>query len=415
LRTFTYIIAGGGCAGLSVALHLAKLGPASASILIIDQDIKTTNDRTWCFWHDDALSVSRSVISKSWSNLSFHSGTYSTQSSISPFTYSMVRSADWYEHMHRQLADFPQVSYQRARIEEIDEDLLGPFVLADSKIIRGRTILNSCKPAPVQPAQSPTYHLWQHFKGWWIETSEDTFDPDTARLMDFRTRQKGSSRFFYILPLTPRKALVEYTVFSKELLESGAYDKAFHEYMDREFPGMTYTVQEEETGKIPMTNRSFNRYTQANIINIGTVGGAVKPTTGYAFLRILAESKQVAQKLVRGERVTEVNTSASRFAFYDRLLLHILQAKGWLGESIFSALFRHNPIPRILVFLDERTSYSQEVLIFARLPKLPFLKALWQQLIHPIDQVKLFFEKSFWTPKNKLPSNQHIVADLSRK
>ncbi len=413
MRTFTYIIAGGGCAGLSVALHLAKLSPASASILIIDQDTKTTNDRTWCFWHADNSPVPESAISKSWSNLSFSSNSFSSQSSIAPYTYSMVRSADWYEHMHQELGAFPQVTFLQGRIEAIEEDVLGPFVMVGGDIVRGRTILNSCKPAPIRSLRKPTYHLWQHFKGWWIETGEDTFDPETARLMDFRTQQKDSTRFFYVLPINPRKALVEYTVFSGELLEDGAYDRAFHEYMEQQFPGISYSVMEEEKGKIPMTNRSYRRYTQANIINIGTVGGIVKPTTGYAFLRILAESKQIAHNLVSGKRVAEGHTSASRFAFYDRLLLHILQGEGWLGKGIFSALFRSNPMRRILKFLDEDTSWNQELLIFARLPKKPFLQALWRQLIYPLRQSKRPQANSLWNPTSKLPNSQRIATDIS--
>ena len=397
-----------------MALQLAKSGPASASILIVDQDSKTTNDRTWCFWHGDPCPVPRSVLSKSWPNLSFHSRSFDTQSPIAPYTYSMVRSADWYRHMHRELRAFPQVSFLRARIREIDEDVMGAFVVMENgEIIRGRTILNSCRPAPAKTSGGPTYHLWQHFKGWWIETAEDAFDPETARLMDFRTDQGGHSCFFYLLPITPRKALVEYTVFSRELFGADLYEKAFHEYMEQQFPGITYLIKEEENGKIPMTNRSYSRYTQANIINIGTVGGVVKPTTGYAFLRILTESKQVAQKLVRGERVTGDYSPASRFAFYDRLLLHILQEKGWFGERIFTALFRSNPIPRILTFLDEGTSCAQEVLLFAFLPKRPFLKALWHQLIYPFRETESTPPQTLWTPKNKYPANQQVTPDLS--
>ena len=182
--------------------------------------------------------------------------------------------------------------------------------------------------------------------------------------------------------------------------------------MEQKFTGISYSVKEEEIGKIPMTNRSYHRYSQANIVNIGTVGGVVKPTTGYAFLRILAESKQVAQKLVSGKRVVESNTSPSRFAFYDRLLLQILQEKGWLGKGIFSALFRSNPMRRILTFLDEGTSWNQELLIFARLPKKPFLNALWRQFFYPLRRSKRLDADTLWNPTSKLPNNQRITTDL---
>ncbi|WOC40926.1 hypothetical protein [Polaribacter sp. HL-MS24] len=48
---YDYIIAGSGCAGLSL-LHSLLNTPSlqNTSILVIDQDQKQHNDRTWCFW-----------------------------------------------------------------------------------------------------------------------------------------------------------------------------------------------------------------------------------------------------------------------------------------------------------------------------------------------------------------------------
>ncbi|NDA64318.1 MAG: lycopene cyclase, partial [Chitinophagia bacterium] len=58
--------------------------------------------------------------------------------------------------------------------------------------------------------KSKSYHLLQHFKGWMIETSEDCFDPDKATFMDFRVSQQSGTTFVYVLPVTNRRALVEY-------------------------------------------------------------------------------------------------------------------------------------------------------------------------------------------------------------
>ena len=48
---YDYIIAGSGCAGLSL-LHKILQTPSlqNKSILVIDKDQKKSNDRTWCFW-----------------------------------------------------------------------------------------------------------------------------------------------------------------------------------------------------------------------------------------------------------------------------------------------------------------------------------------------------------------------------
>ena len=70
------------------------------------------------------------------------------------------------------------------------------------------------------------YWLLQHFKGWYIETKQACFQPDSATLMDFRAEQNRGTAFFYVLPFSATKALVEYTLFSPNLLAENEYDEA---------------------------------------------------------------------------------------------------------------------------------------------------------------------------------------------
>jgi len=57
--------------------------------------------------------------------------------------------------------------------------------------------------------------LWQHFKGETIQFEKEVFETETARLMDFNVDQQKATAFMYVLPITKKKALVEYTVFLK--------------------------------------------------------------------------------------------------------------------------------------------------------------------------------------------------------
>ena len=282
--------------------------------------------------------------------------------------------------MWSELQKYEQVKFIQSSIHQVGEDEQGAFVRTTEGILRGDYVLNSVQPGKEDKQKWPTYQLWQHFAGWWIETDRDVFDPENARLMDFRPDQHGDSRFMYVLPYSRRKALVEFTVFSRQLLTMEAYEREIAQYMEQYFPDTSYSVIEKERGKIPMTNKKHRRYQHARVLNIGTVGGAVKPTTGYAFLRIQSEAQQLAQNLLRGERAADTLTSAVRFTFYDRLLLHILTHHGHRGAGIFSALFRANPMRRILTFLNEKSTLWQEIKIFAHLPYGPFLRALGAQL-----------------------------------
>ena len=44
-----------------------------------------------------------------------------------------------------------------------------------------------------------------------------------VEFMNFDIPQIGNTRFMYLLPFSPTKALVEYTLFSKDLLEKEEY------------------------------------------------------------------------------------------------------------------------------------------------------------------------------------------------
>ena len=54
MKHYDFIMAGGGLAGLSLALNLVCSPLGDRSILIVDRDDKNRNDHTWCFWSEGA-------------------------------------------------------------------------------------------------------------------------------------------------------------------------------------------------------------------------------------------------------------------------------------------------------------------------------------------------------------------------
>lgn len=141
-----------------------------------------------------------------------------------------------------------------------------------------------------------------------------------------------------------------------------------------------YQIVEEEFGVIPMKQLHLeeNATDTQNIIRIGTPGGALKPSTGYAFARIQEQTQQIARQISQGLQPSSQLQRPERFTFYDRLLLSILHRHGELGAGIFGRLFRGVSFHTILKFLDESTSLREEISIVGSLPVLPFFRALWQ-------------------------------------
>jgi lycopene beta-cyclase len=375
LDAYDIIIAGGGCAGLSLAYHLERMGSGKLSVLIVDREEKKANDRTWCFW-SSAETGFESLVRHSWSFLDFIDERGRRRAPLGKYTYQMLRSDDFYRFIRRRLAGRPGIHWMQAAVEELGEDEAGAYARVDGRRLRARWIFNSCLP----PGQSDGryYRLLQHFRGWIIETEADAFDPEAATLMDFRTPQRGSTRFCYVLPFSARRALVEYTVFSAQCLPEHAYRTALQNYIRQQLNIETYEIRETEAGVIPMTNAPFPPRRSPRVINIGTAGGAVKPTTGYAFLTIQEQTRQIAERLLAGEAPEWTPATSRRFRFYDTLLLHILQMEGDQAKPIFQRLFRRNDFETILRFLEERSGIREEAGIFASLPFAPFLRALLQ-------------------------------------
>lgn len=362
---------------MSTALHMSRLGLGQKRILIIDQDKKGSNDRTWCYWSKGDHPFPE-LVHRSWTQLQFGDKVGLLTSSMQGYAYHLVRGEDFYKMALAELSDNPNISFLQQRVDNICSEAARVKVWAGDQVYTADYVLNSIVDRRKQAQEAGTYFVYQHFMGWWIESESADFAVDTATLMDFRTPQKEDARFFYVLPLSPKRALVEFTVFSEQLLDDRSYRAAIEDYLQQHLGIEDFTIEEEEFGVIPMTNGTLSSNYGERVISIGTAGGAVKPTTGYAFLRIQKEAKQLAKHLLRNSEVSK-QAVARRFRFYDNLLLHILEKEGKMAATIFSALFRNNPMARILTFLEERSHLGQEIAIFSSLPFAPFLRACYQR------------------------------------
>ena len=365
---------------------MAQTELREASVLLLDIDAKQSNDRTWCFWasgnsnHDD-------IVRKKWPALYFHGDEWRRGGTLEGLSYQMIRGLDFYKKVHQVLANCPNFEFRQEQVTAYRSEAEGAVVETDKSTYWAPIVFNSClRPAMSKPAVS--HFLLQHFTGWWIKTEEDCFNPEEGVLMDFRTPQYGSARFFYLLPLNKREALVEYTIFSPERLQPHHYEQALATYLEEQCALPAYQITDRESGAIPMTDWKSPSYYCPNVLNIGTHGGAVKPTTGYAFQNIQRQARQLVEQMRMGKTLSPKLKQKSRFRFYDQLLLNILQEHGEEGKGIFSRLFRYNRMSRILQFLEEQTNIRQEVRIFASLPILTFLMAVVR--VHVLPFIKGF-------------------------
>ena len=378
MNPFNYIFTGGGASALILAYRMIHdLFFNDKSILMIESSEKNTNDRTWCFW-EKGKGEWDDILEKSWDKVSFKSNVYSENLSIAPYSYKMIRSSRLYRTVLDQLRERKNITILSDQVIDIKQDKLGATVHTLNGTYQTEKVINSIPFDQRYKSQQKFPLLQQHFLGWFIETKEACFDDSQPILMDFTVAQKDHTRFMYILPESPYRALLEYTLFSKTLLTNEEYETEIKNYLAKK--GITnYTITEKEQGVIPMTAYQFWKHNSEHLINIGTAGGWSKASTGYTFMNIIKRTKDLTEFL-KTEKSFKKFHKTKKFWFYDLLLLDVLSKYNHFGAQIFGLLFKRNSIQQIFKFLDEETNFREDIKIMIGMPPLKFMRALIKRL-----------------------------------
>lgn len=367
---YDYIIIGAGASGLLLADALGKDDFfKDTSILLLDKEEKKTNDRTWCFWERDEGDF-ETILHKKWPNIYFGGADLRLSTPIAPYQYKMIKGADFYEYYVKRIKGYPNIECRQEEVIAITEQT----VQTKDNTFLGKHIFNSVFDYTNLFKQDKYPVLQQHFLGWFVKTEKAVFNANEATFMDFSIPQKGNTRFMYVLPFSKTEALVEYTLFSEHVLKTEAYEEAIVAYL-QDLDCGTYKIKEKEKGNIPMSCFDFAQKNTTSLLHIGIAGGWAKPSTGYTFYNTSKKVRALVAHLKRGKPLNKFH-SRNRFWFYDLLLLDILQRDNNLGRSIFESMFKKRKPQLILKFLDEDTSFWEELKVIWACPKWPFLKSL---------------------------------------
>ena len=194
MKEFDYIIIGGGCAGLSLAYELEindKLKEKTLAIIETREEYK--RDKTWSFWKVFNHNFDDCVI-KSWNNFTINSPDSSHELTNKKFPYQSIDSGKFYKKINSKLSTNSNISFFK-NLSEINSE--------------NSIIFNSVHEKELDKSK-----LWQHFQGIEIETPKNIFDEEIINLMDFNCDQRNDVHFFYTLPFSKNKALIETTWLS---------------------------------------------------------------------------------------------------------------------------------------------------------------------------------------------------------
>ncbi len=365
---YDYIIAGAGCAGYSLLYHLLQ-DPffCKKKILVVDANFNKGNDRTWCFW-EDSVGPFEPIVCKKWSSIEVLKGTMHRSLPTAPFEYKMIQGIDFYKFIGDFAKGFENVEWVASKILTIES------INANTARVNweGGTAIAEYVFSSINGERIHS-KLWQHFKGIVVEFDKPVFDEHIARLMDFNVPQMDATAFMYLLPLTDKKALVEYTLFSPSILIESKYDAVLNTYMEEHYKGLVYQIQHTEFGAIPMTSKKFTSNRGA-VFSIGTMGDAVKASTGYAFQFIQKQTQQIVHQLKMNQALNPA-VHYTRHQFYDSVLLYILENKKMAGDEIFSRIFKKNSAATVFKFLSNTSTFMEDIRIMLSLPTSVFLPA----------------------------------------
>jgi len=371
---FDYIIIGAGVAGLQLALGLLSDSFFETKrILILDSHSKNKNDKTFSFW-EEGKGKWESILHKEWNTAKCVSPTgKQLEFNFGNYTYKTIRSIAFYNEAFLRIENYPNVSFYQEKVLAVKNYATKVEVGTNKQVYTASKIFDSRIAISLEEIKKKSTYVNQSFLGYEVEMSTDVFSVNQCTMMDYSHQWKGSTSFIYILPYSKRKALIEYTFFAPFTPTKTIFQTQLENYISKKFKGISYNTLEIEYGEIPMTDYDFSKFNTPNIIKIGTAGGWVKPSSGYSFKATETYVSQIIAGLKKNKLAVD---KPKRFKFYDRLLLSILKHDNKIGGKLFFEMYKRPNINLLFKFLDEKTSFLEEIKLILQLPYMPFIKAL---------------------------------------
>lgn len=373
-RQYDYIICGAGAAGLSLAYRLASEEFQHLSILLIDKELKNKNDRTWCFW-TEGDGLFDQLAEKSWNKVLFRNDKMEKLLDIEPFEYIKIRGIDFYDHTLNKIKAAPNITFLQAELKDIETREKNTIVRTkEAGDFEAQWAFSSILKIDID--KKKYNYVDQHFKGWFIKTKEEKFNPDVATFMDFDIPQLGECRFMYVLPTSKHEALVELAIFSNNILAEEEYHLVIKKYITEKLRISTYEIEEEEIGVIPMTTFPFEQANKNGLTYIGTAGSAAKASTGFAFLHIQDQADHLIEKIKSNSDPTFAKGFFdNKYRWYDKILLNVLLNQRAELKDVFGEMFEKLPASLMLKFLSNKTSFYEDLKILSKPKALPFIRA----------------------------------------
>jgi lycopene beta-cyclase len=362
------VVLGAGVSSLMLAERLAATGKRAARVILIDPRTRYDDDQTWSFWRV-APHPFESLVEASWQRIAWSSAGWRQTIGSQRYPYQSVPARAFFDRALAAIDADPTTELR------LGCSALGVRERAGGVAIETtHGVLNAKWVIDTRPASPPRGALVQRFAGARIRTGKASFAPDTVGLMESMEVDRHGFSFTYLLPYAQDEALVEITRFTTEVLPATQLPHELDRACARLGRG-GFSVIRTERGAIPM---SVERPAPpcGGVVLAGRRGGAARPSTGYAFLRMARWAESAASAILDGEQPAGHPAEPPMRAALDRIFLRVLTERPELAPGIFLSLASGARSDSIIRFLSDRATPLDVAAVVASLPPLPFLAAI---------------------------------------
>lgn len=383
------VILGGGCAGLSLAVALAKLDRPDSRVLkvmVLEQRTRYVNDRTWCFFMD-LTSPAQHQVQHQWQTLRVTTQQHSVTFDCGATPYLMLSSGQFYGDAHNLIAQSDRIAVHTGTTVTSEPEKRGDLwsIGTSAGIVESRYVVDT------RPMSRPTRGgavMWQSFYGQEVECAQGVFNAVCGELMDFSAARACGALaafpdavcFVYVLPSSGTRALIEFTVFGPDPLGPDAFRQVQARAVAQRVGNAAFKVLHTEHGVLPMGARAMPPSRDISYVRAGLTAGGARPSTGYAFARIQRWAAACADALASGQAPTGHAPDGWAQHAMDTLFLNVVRAHPQLAPDLFMALFEGVDTKRMIRFLSDHGTLSDYAAVVAALPPWPFLRELTQLL-----------------------------------
>ena len=366
---YDFIILGGGCASLSLVFNLINNKIEDLSFLIIEKREFYTDDRSWCFWERNCNNYNH-LIEKSWEKWKFSRNNNTSYHEVHNYSYHYIRSMNFYRKALKLIKKSKNININLG--ETVLETTIKKhkvYVKTDKTSYFGKEVLDT---RPNKDAFSNKGTLFQSFLGYELKLNNNNFE--VASIMDDMRINKKNFIFDYILPLSKNLILFETTFFSKRLKSKDFIKKELMRKL-KKYDLDNNKIVREEYGVIPM-GFIKKRDKHKNYFYGGQIGGAIRASSGYGFLRIQDWAFKCAINLKKNKSFLSHTKEKRIIKYMDKLFLNLLIDDMSISPKLFFNFIK-NISPKLFIkFMNGNTNYLECIRVILSMPKRVFIKYL---------------------------------------